>query len=73
MSYLLSAAGFLENEFFYAPKSRLGLSVMLRGTGMVFHRDILLSHAWKAGSIVEDTEYTYQLLEEGRQFGSLPM
>lgn len=65
ISYLLAVANTLENDLFYAPKSRLGWAVFLRGTGMVFHRDVLQSHPWQASSIVEDAEYTCRLLREG--------
>ncbi len=64
ISYLLAVANTLENELFYAPKSRLGWAVFLRGTGMVFHRDVLLESPWQASSIVEDAEYTCRLLRE---------
>lgn len=62
MSYAVAVGNLIENDLFYAPKSRLGLAVFLRGTGMVFHRDILLRFPWKAHSIVEDVEYTLNLL-----------
>lgn len=65
ISYLLAVANTLENEAFYAPKSRLGWAVFLRGTGMVFHRDVLERHPWQASSIVEDAEYTCRLLRAG--------
>jgi cellulose synthase/poly-beta-1,6-N-acetylglucosamine synthase-like glycosyltransferase len=60
---MLALANVLENRLFYAPKSRLGLFVALRGTGMVLHRDVLLRLPWNASSIVEDVEYTYQLID----------
>jgi 1,2-diacylglycerol 3-beta-glucosyltransferase len=65
LTYLLGLANFLENDLFYAPKSALGLAVFLRGTGMVFHRSILMDHPWAARSLVEDMEYSYRLLNEG--------
>jgi len=64
-SYILAVANTLENELFYAPKAILGLSVLLRGTGMVLHRRVLEKHPWRAASIVEDAEYTTGLLEAG--------
>ncbi|MEN6450799.1 MAG: glycosyltransferase family 2 protein [Thermoguttaceae bacterium] len=66
-SYLLAVANLLENDCFYAPKSQLGLAVFLRGTGMVFHRDILRRFPWQADSLVEDVEYTCQLIEAGQR------
>ena len=62
MSYAVSVGNVIENDLFYAPKSQLGLAVFLRGTGMVFHRDLLLQFPWGAHSIVEDVEYTLDLL-----------
>jgi 1,2-diacylglycerol 3-beta-glucosyltransferase len=61
-SYLLAVGNLLENNFFYAPKSRIGLSVFLRGTGMVFHRNILEKYPWNAYTVSEDTDYTLRLL-----------
>ncbi|MCD6346723.1 MAG: glycosyltransferase, partial [Bacteroidales bacterium] len=65
MSYAVAVGNLIENDLFYAPKSALGLAVFLRGTGMVFHRNILLKYPWKAHSIVEDAEYTINLLRHG--------
>ena len=65
VSYVTGVANLMENDLFYAPKSRLGLAVLLRGTGMVFHRDVLERCPWQAGSIVEDAEYSVRLSEAG--------
>ena len=65
MSYAVAVGNLIENELFYAPKSHLGLAVFLRGTGMVFHREILVSYPWKANSVTEDVEYTLNLLRNG--------
>jgi cellulose synthase/poly-beta-1,6-N-acetylglucosamine synthase-like glycosyltransferase len=65
LTYVLALANTLENRLFYAPKSVLGLAVFLCGTGMVIHRDVLTRHPWHAESIVEDAEYTCQLLRNG--------
>ncbi|MEI8371241.1 MAG: glycosyltransferase family 2 protein [Planctomycetota bacterium] len=64
-SYLLAIANKLENDWFYSPKSTLGLAVNLRGTGMVLHRSILSRYPWKARSAVEDAEYSYRLFRGG--------
>ena len=72
MSYALAVGNFIENNFFYAPKSLLGLAVFLRGTGMVIHREILLAHPWAAHSIVEDVEYSLVLLKAGHRICFLP-
>jgi len=65
ISYIARVGNVLEYEFFYAPKSDLGLAVMLVGTGMVFHRRVLSEHPWRAHSIVEDAEYTLTLARHG--------
>jgi len=64
-SYVLALANALENQCFYAPKSMLGLAVLLRGTGMVFHREVLHRFPWHAQSIAEDSEYSFELLKQG--------
>jgi cellulose synthase/poly-beta-1,6-N-acetylglucosamine synthase-like glycosyltransferase len=65
VSYVGSVANCIENDLFYAPKARLGLAVLLRGTGMVFHRKVLEECPWRADSIVEDVEYTIRLARAG--------
>ncbi len=65
ISYVARVGNVLEYEYFYAPKSDLGLAVMLVGTGMVFHRSVLLEHPWRAHSVVEDAEYTLTLARHG--------
>jgi cellulose synthase/poly-beta-1,6-N-acetylglucosamine synthase-like glycosyltransferase len=65
VSYVAGVANLMENDLFYAPKSRLGLAVLLRGTGMVFRREVLERCPWHADSIVEDAEYTVRLNEAG--------
>ena len=65
ISYVACVGNVLEYDFFYAPKSTLGLAVMLVGTGMVFHRSLLQQYPWKAHSAVEDAEYTLMLAPHG--------
>jgi 1,2-diacylglycerol 3-beta-glucosyltransferase len=65
ISYALAVGNLIENRLFYAAKSRLRLPVMLRGTGMVLHRDILHRVPWEAHSIVEDQEYSLRLIRAG--------
>lgn len=72
ISYAVAVGNVLENDLFYSPKSRLGLAVLLRGTGMVFRRDVLERHPWRADSITEDTEYTLELLRAGVRVRFLP-
>jgi 1,2-diacylglycerol 3-beta-glucosyltransferase len=72
ISYVAAVGNVLENELFYSPKARLGLAVLLRGTGMVFRRDVLERHPWRAHSVTEDTEYTVELLRAGVGVRFLP-
>ncbi len=71
-TYVLALANTLENDCFYAPKSALGMAVLLRGTGMVFHRDVLIQFPWHARSIVEDVEYSCRLLWGGYRICFVP-
>jgi hypothetical protein len=72
VSYAVAVGNVLENDLFYAPKSRLGLAVLLRGTGMVFRRDGLERHPWQAHSVTEDMEHTLTLLRAGVRVRFLP-
>jgi 1,2-diacylglycerol 3-beta-glucosyltransferase len=72
ISYAVAVGNRLENDLFYSPKSRLGLAVLLRGTGMVFRRDVLQRHPWRAHSVTEDTEYSVELLRAGVPVRFLP-
>ncbi|RIK74265.1 MAG: hypothetical protein DCC67_16815 [Planctomycetota bacterium] len=66
-SYLLAVANKLENDFFYAPKDRLGLAVLLRGTGMMLARQLLQECPWEAQSLTEDSEYSMRLFRRGQR------
>lgn len=72
VSYLAAVANLLENDLYYAPKARLGLAILLRGTGMVFHREVLERVPWQAHSIVEDAEQTVRLYQAGYPVRFLP-
>jgi 1,2-diacylglycerol 3-beta-glucosyltransferase len=65
ISYALAVGNAIENDLYYAPKSDLGWVVALRGTGMVFRREVLQEHPWGAYSIVEDLDYTMALYRAG--------
>lgn len=71
-SYASAVTNLLENDLFYAPKSHLGLAVLLRGTGMVFKREVLERWPWQSRSIVEDAEYTERLFEAGQRVTFVP-
>ncbi len=64
-SYAAAVGRCLEYDLFYAPKSRLGGAVLLVGTGMVLHRELLDALPWHATSSAEDTEYSLQLARRG--------
>jgi 1,2-diacylglycerol 3-beta-glucosyltransferase len=65
VSYITALANVLENHYFYAPKARLGLGIMLRGTGMVFRQSVLIRCPMQEDSIVEDSAYTLRLIQAG--------
>jgi len=62
ISYLVAVGNYIENHLFYKPKSRLGLAVFVRGTGVVFKKEILEQIPWQAHSVAEDSEYTLNLI-----------
>lgn len=72
VSYASAVTNLLENDLFYAPKSHLGLAVLLRGTGMVFKRAVLEQWPWQCRTIVEDAEYTERLFEAGQRVTFVP-
>jgi 1,2-diacylglycerol 3-beta-glucosyltransferase len=65
ISYILTIGNQIESRLFGFPKSRLGLPVFLRGTGMVFTKSVLQRVPWNARSIVEDCEYSLALIRKG--------
>jgi 1,2-diacylglycerol 3-beta-glucosyltransferase len=64
-SYVLAVGNLIENRLFYDAKSRLGLTVLIRGTGMVLKRSLLDRIPWNAHSVVEDAEYSLRLVKAG--------
>jgi len=54
-----------ETECFWAPRSRLGLTVFIQGNGFALDRESLAVAPWRSFSIVEDVEHTIDLLEKG--------
>ncbi len=72
ISYAVAVGNAMENHLYYRPKSLLGLVVLLRGTGMVFRRDVLELHPWSAFSIAEDTDYSISLYTNGVTIKFLP-
>ncbi len=72
ISFALAVGNNIENRFFYAPKSRLGAGVFLRGTGMVVQSDVLERCPWQGHSITEDSEYTVALAQAGFRVHFVP-
>lgn len=67
MTRLMAVTYVMKNLLFNAGKERLGLSVLLMGTGMVFRAEVLARSGWKAMSIGEDLEQTFCLLQNGER------
>ncbi|MFH2060880.1 MAG: glycosyltransferase family 2 protein [Pseudomonadota bacterium] len=67
VSYACAVGNYIENNFFYKPKANLNISVLLRGTGMAFKREILLKYPWDSFGIVEDVEYSLKLIEQNEK------
>jgi cellulose synthase/poly-beta-1,6-N-acetylglucosamine synthase-like glycosyltransferase len=63
LTYLFQVGNLIENKLYWEPKETLGLPIMLRGNGMCFSTEVLTTHPWSAFSIVEDTEYGLQLIQ----------
>lgn len=62
---LLSVARVINGLFYHYPKSMLGLSSYLMGSGICFSTDLIKKKGWTAFSIAEDWEYYAQLLLDG--------
>lgn len=62
---LLSVSRVINGLFYHYPKSMLGLSSYLMGSGICFSTDLIKKKGWTAFSIAEDWEYYAQLLLDG--------
>lgn len=60
---LLSVTYVMKNVLFNAGKRLAGFSVSLMGTGMVFTREVIERHGWRASSVAEDLEHSMDLME----------
>lgn len=56
-----------SDRFLYAPKSRIGLSAVLLGSGMCISTAVLEHLGWRAFLLTEDFEFTAQALLAGFQ------
>lgn len=70
---IIAVTSVLRNGFFYAGKSKVGLSAMLTGTGMCFRRKVLKRYGWTAFSVGEDCEFSVSLLLAGEKIHFNPM
>lgn len=62
---LLSVSRVINGLLYHYPKSLLGLSSYLMGSGICFSTDLIKKKGWTAFSIAEDWEYYAQLLLDG--------
>jgi len=62
LSYLFAVGNTIENDLLLRGRENLGLPSMLRGNGMGFLSQVLRDNPWEASSVVEDTEYSLELL-----------
>jgi 1,2-diacylglycerol 3-beta-glucosyltransferase len=67
MTRLLAVTYVMKNLLYNAGKARLGLSVLLMGTGMVFTRATIERFGWGATSIAEDYEQSLNLAAAGER------
>lgn len=59
-----------DAAFLNGPRSRLGLSAMVSGTGYIFSKEVMLSHnGWPFHSLSEDTEFTIDCILRGEKIG----
>lgn len=59
-----------DAAFLNEPRTRLGLSAVVSGTGYVFSREIMLRcNGWPFHSLSEDTEFTVYNILEGEKIG----
>ena len=69
---LVSAVGSAIENAVSAGRSRLGLAVALRGSGMVFTRGVLERFPWSSYGLTEDAEYAGELSRAGVRVRFLP-
>ena len=59
-----------DAAFLNGPRTRLGLSAVVSGTGYVFSREVMLRcNGWPFHSLSEDTEFTVHCMLEGQKIG----
>ncbi|MDX9715173.1 MAG: glycosyltransferase family 2 protein [Dissulfurispiraceae bacterium] len=63
LTFLFDVGNKIENLLFYAGKSKIGLSALLRGTGMCFARSVFERVKWASYSVAEDVEFAVELVK----------
>ena len=59
-----------DAAFLNAPRTRLGLSAVVSGTGFLFSREVMLRcNGWPFHSLSEDTEFTVHSILDGQRVG----
>lgn len=59
-----------DAAFLNAPRTHLGLSAVVSGTGFLFSRDVMLRcNGWPFHSLSEDTEFTVHSILQGERIG----
>lgn len=59
-----------DAAFLNAPRTQLGLSAVVSGTGYLFSREVMLQgNGWPFHSLSEDTEFTVHCILEGEKIG----
>lgn len=72
LELMSSLSEIVEHRIFDSLRSRLGWSVRLRGTGMVFKREVLERYSMHLHTTVEDLELTIILASAGERIVYLP-
>jgi len=67
IAYLQYIASLTENYLFYGPRQKLGMAILLRGSGMAIRSSILQEFPWNSHSITEDVDYALKLLRAGKR------
>jgi cellulose synthase/poly-beta-1,6-N-acetylglucosamine synthase-like glycosyltransferase len=67
ISKLYAVTYWFQNRFWSYARSKMGLSIMLGGTGMLLTSQCLKKYGWHPQSLAEDFEYSAQLILSGEK------
>jgi len=62
VAYIQYIASLTENYLYYGPRQKLGLAILLRGTGMAVRSEVLKKYPWDSHSVTEDVDYALKLI-----------